>query len=172
MIESNNPIICPLPRADLPRAAEMIRASFASVAREFGITKENCPRHTSFITVEELEAGLDRGWLPFGLYGLSADGQWPSLQGYVSLSEEGEGVFKLHNLAVLPERRHKGYGKQLLDFLKAKVTELGGNKITLGMIEENTVLKAWYAANGFVHTGTKKFPHLPFTVGFFEWTAV
>ncbi len=37
------------------------------------------------------------------------------------------------------------------------------------IIEENTVLKNWYIANGFVHTGTKKFDHLPFTTGYLEW---
>lgn len=37
--------------------------------------------------------------------------------------------------------------------------------------EENTILKTWYAANGFVHTGTKKFKHLPFTTGYMEWEA-
>ena len=42
-------------------------------------------------------------------------------------------------------------------------------EITIGIIEENTVLKNWYADHGFVHTGTKKFPHLPFTVGFMTY---
>ncbi len=32
-----------------------------------------------------------------------------------------------------------------------------------GLTKENR-----YAANGFVHTGTKKFKHLPFVVGFME----
>ena len=47
----------------------------------------------------------------------------------------------------------------MLDFCKAKVRELGGNIITIGIVEENTILKDWYAANGFVHTGIKKFDH-------------
>jgi ribosomal protein S18 acetylase RimI-like enzyme len=100
------------------------------------------------------------------MYGLFNDKQ---LVGYVSLSKENDGVFELHNLAVLPEYRHFGYGRQLLDLCKEKAKEHGKNKITLGIIEENIVLKNWYAANGFVHTGTKKFEHLPFTVGFMEW---
>ena len=37
-----------------------------------------------------------------------------------------------------------------------------------GIIEESVVLKNWYIANGFVHTGTKKFDHLPFTCGYLE----
>ena len=39
------------------------------------------------------------------------------------------------------------------------------------IIEENPTyeeLKEWYEKIGFVHTGTQKFEHLPFTVGFME----
>lgn len=74
----------------------------------------------------------------------------------------------MNNLSILPEYRHKGYGKELLDVCKNKVKELGGNKITIGIIEENTKLKEWYIAYGFIQTGTRKFGHLPFTVGFME----
>lgn len=38
--------------------------------------------------------------------------------------------------------------------------------ITIGILEENKVLKEWYIKNGFVCNGTRKFEHLPFTVGF------
>ena len=91
--------------------------------------------------------------------------------GYMSLSKESDDVFELHNLAVLPEFRHKGYGKMLLDYAKDKAKSLGGAKIKIAIIEESTVLKKWYIQNGFVHTGTKKFDHLPFTSGYLEWKA-
>jgi len=74
----------------------------------------------------------------------------------------------MHNLAVIPELRHKGYGKQLLNFCITKVKEAGGVKIAISITEKNTVLKNWYAEYGFVHTGTKTFEHLPFTVGYME----
>ena len=151
--------------SEFPAAAEMIRESFLTVAKEFNITEENCPRHTAFsTTVEELQSHLDWGWLMFGLY------ENMQLAGYVALSKSREfaDVYELHNLAVLPEYRHKGYGKQLIDFCRDKAKELGGGKITLGMIEENTRLKNWYAQNGFAHTGAKKFDGFPFTAGFME----
>ncbi|MCL1821166.1 MAG: GNAT family N-acetyltransferase [Oscillospiraceae bacterium] len=150
-------------QTQLNLTADVIRASFATVATKFGLTEQNCPNHTSFITVDKLQKHFNSDWLMYGLY------EHKRLVGYVSLSKEGDGAYELHNLAVLPEYRHKGYGKQLLDFCKAKVKELNGHKITIGIIEENTVLKNWYAANGFIHTGTKTFAHLPFTVGFMEW---
>lgn len=92
------------------------------------------------------------------------------LVGYMSLSKEGEDAYELHNLAVLPEYRHLGFGKQLLEHAKETVKALGGNIIKIGIIEESTVLKQWYEQNGFVHTGTKKFDHLPFTSGNLEYS--
>mgnify|MGYP003509241146 CR=1 FL=1 len=88
--------------------------------------------------------------------------------GYMSLSKESDDAYELHNLAVLPEYRHNGYGKLLLDHAKDVVKASGGNVIKIGIIEESTVLKNWYIANGFVHTETKKFDHLPFTSGYFS----
>jgi len=155
--------IHPVHPAQLAQATEVIRESFATVAAEFGLTRQNCPTHTSFITDEALRAQCDAGWAMYGLYDDTR------LVGVVSLSDEGDGVYKLHNLAVLPGHRRKGYGKQLLDFCKARAIELGGRKIAIGIIEENAVLKNWYAANGFVHTGTKIVERLPFTVGYMEW---
>jgi len=145
-------------------AAEVVRASFATVAAEFGLTKDNFPTYTGFVTTaERLQEHLSRGWLMFGYY---ADGR---LAGYVSLSRETEAAYELHNLAVLPEYRHLGYGGRLLDFCKEKVKELGGSKIVIGITEENTVLKNWYSRHGFIHTGARKFEHMPVTAGFMEF---
>jgi len=152
--------------SDLPLAAEVIRTSFATVAKEFNLTEQNCPKHTSFIRPEKLQKYFNQGLLMYGFY------EDERLIGYVSLSKKEDRVFELHSLAILPEYRHKGYGKQLLDFCKVKVKELCGDKITIGIIEENIVLKDWYTANSFVHTGTKKFDHLPFTVGYMMWEII
>lgn len=88
--------------------------------------------------------------------------------GFAQLTDKKDGVYELEKLAVLPEYRHKGYGAQLLTFICDQAQTLGGNKITIGIIEENTRLKNWYLQNGFTHMGTRKFAHLPFTVGFME----
>ena len=152
--------------SEFQNAAEVIRKSFATVAEEFGFNEQTFPTFTGFVTTtERLQNQAEWGWLMYGFYDNGL------LAGYVSISEikDTDNVYELHNLAVLPEYRHKGYGKQLLDYCKAKVKEFGGVKINIGITEENTVLKKWYAANGFIHTGTKKFDHMPITVGFMEW---
>ena len=145
-------------------AAEIIRASNATVAKDLGLTEQNCPKFVGFVTTaERLQTHHSWGWWVYGLY------EDELLVGYVSISKEADGAYEIHNLAVAPDYRHKGYGKQLLDFCITQVQGLGGEKVIISIIEENTVLKNWYAVYGFVHTGTKKFEHLPFTSGYMEF---
>ena len=146
---------------DLPIAAEVIRKSFATVAQDFGWTRENAPGHVSFITDEQLQEQMINH-KTFGFYA------GEKIIGFVALKDLGSGVFELRKISILPEWRHYGYGKKLLDFCKTTVQEIGGSKIILDIIEENVVLKDWYAVNGFVHTGTKKYDHLPSTIGNME----
>jgi len=160
---NKNTTISNVVQSELAECLEVIHNSFATVAAQFGLTKENCPKHTSFMPLYFLETQLNWGWHMYAL----RDGD--KIIGYMSLSKEADGTYELHNLAVLPEYRHSGCGRQLLDHAKSDVTAFGGNTIKLGLIEESEVLKNWYASNGFVHTGTKKFEHLPFTSGYMEW---
>jgi ribosomal protein S18 acetylase RimI-like enzyme len=153
----------PLASDRLPEYADIIRKSFATVARDFGWTKEIAPTFTAFVTNEKLVEKIKDGYYTFGLY------VGEKIFGFVSLTDIDNGTYELNHLAVLPEWRHYGYGKKMLDFCKDKVRELGGNRITIGIVEENIVLKNWYITNGFVHTGIKKFDWQPFTAGFMEW---
>ena len=56
---------------------------------------------------------------------------------------------ELNNLAVLPEYRHLGIGKELVDYAitYSKIIP-GANKIKIGIVEENTILKEWYEKSG------------------------
>ena len=150
---------------ELPVCLEVIHESFETVAKEFGLTPENCPTHTSFMPLEKLARHFDWGWRMFMLL----ENEMPV--GFYGLSKKENGSFELHNLAVLPKFRHKGYGRQLLDDAKRRVKEQGGTALDIGIIEEHTVLKNWYMANGFVPTGMMHFPHLPFTAGYLTWNA-
>jgi ribosomal protein S18 acetylase RimI-like enzyme len=151
-----------LKQEDLKEGLEVIRRGFMTVAEQFNLTEKNSPTFGAFITEERLQYFFDQGSLMFGYF---SDG---IMAGFSQLYKKSEDVYELQKLAVLPEYRHRGIGKELLNYAAAKVKELGGSKITIGIIEENTVLKNWYLANGFIHTGTKKFDHLVFTAGFME----
>jgi len=147
---------------ELNACAEIIRESFSTVAKTFNLTEENCPSNGAFIKAERLILEMSKGNIMYGLFYNS------SLIGFVELEDKGAGRFELEKLAVLPTYRHQGYGTILLDYAIKTVNEMRGETITIGIIEQNTILKSWYLKHGFAHTGTKEFPHLPFLVGFME----
>ncbi len=155
-------IIKELLYSDLEQAARVIRQGFATVAKDFGLTINNCPTNGAFIKVNKLISDKEKGNL---LYGLYAENQ---MIGFMQL-EKKDAQYELEKVTVLPQYRHFGYGKVLLDFSKSKAKELGATKLCIGIIEENAKLKQWYCANGFFHTGTVNYDFLPFTVGFMEF---
>lgn len=149
-------------KGELKNYISIFRSAFGTVAKDFGLTTDNCPTNPAFIEIKHLVEYYDKGNMMFGV--TCKD----EIIGFMQLEKGQEGRVKLKNVAVVPQHRHKGYGQLMLKFAKAKVFELGGTIIEIGIIEENKVLKDWYIRNGFVQTGTKKFDHLPFTVGFME----
>lgn len=158
----NYPIIKKVSYEELDTCAALIRESFATVAEQFYLTPQNCPTNGAFIERSWLETEWRKGILMYGLY---CDG---ILAGFMQLEQKAPDICELKKLAVRPEYRHLGYGAMLLSFARKSAIELSAKKITIGIIEENVILKEWYRVNGFVHTGTKRFDRLPFTVGFME----
>ena len=148
----------------LPVCLDIIHKSFATVAKEFNFTKENCPRHTSFMPIEKLEEQYKSGYEMF-LYSYKTD-----YAGFFSLHKSDDNSLELNTLAVLPEYRHNGIGKEMIAFSKKYADEHKCDKIKISIVEENTRLRKWYETLGFNHTGIKTFPNLPFTVGYMELT--
>lgn len=141
----------------------IIQQSFKTVAQEFHLTKENCPGHTSFMTIEKIKKQFNAK-KPMFLYETKNE-----YVGYFSLNKRGEKSYELDHLAVLPNYRNLGIGKAMVQYAKEFVSDAyNGNQLKIGIIEENIVLKEWYQELGFIHTGTQKFDNLPFTVGFME----
>ncbi len=147
---------------DIRECVEVIRKSFGTVADAFGFTTENAPRFTAFATTEErIHWHLNGEHRPMYVY---CDDD--VIAGYYSLLLQDNNECELNNLSVLPEYRHKGIGKKLLDHACQRAAELGCTKMNIGIVEENEVLKKWYLSYGFVHTGTQKFDFFPFTCGY------
>lgn len=88
--------------------------------------------------------------------------------GFVAIEKANNEIYYMEKLAILPEYRHKGYGKKVMDFVVNYVKGKDGKKISIGIINENEILKKWYLSYGFIETETKVFYHLPFTVCFME----
>lgn len=146
----------------LDTCLNIIHKSFQTVADDMNLTKENCPSHTAFMPLEKLQNQFENG-NPMLLYEYNN-----KFIGYFSLSINDNSV-ELNNLSVLPEYRHIGIGKKIINYaVDYSKNTLGVNKIKIGIVEENAILKEWYKTLGFVHTGTRKFEYLPFTVEFME----
>ncbi|MBI5834580.1 MAG: GNAT family N-acetyltransferase [Armatimonadetes bacterium] len=60
-------------------------------------------------------------------------------------------LVNIHDLAVRPEYRGLGLGRELLAAVEARARELGCCKVTLEVMEHNHRAKAVYAAAGFGH---------------------
>ena len=147
-------------KEDLPACVQVIRQSFATVAEEFGFTPENAPRFTAFATTE------DRLVWQF-VHGRPMVAFWEEnrIAGYYSL-EVKETTCELNNLCVLPDYRHGGIGKALLQNAFARAKDAGCHNMHIGIVAENLRLRKWYEENGFVYTREEKFDFFPFTCGY------
>lgn len=85
---------------ELDLCASVIRRSFVTVAKEFGLTLQNCPGNGAFIQVERLIGDWNQG---AGLYGLYCDQE---LTGFMELKRKDSKGFELEKLCVLPQHRH------------------------------------------------------------------
>jgi len=147
----------------LEPSVELIRQAFATVAVEMGFTEQNAPRYTAFITKDRLEDTLRHDGIFWGLFIGSKQA------GFVAVQKEPDNKYWMKRLAVLPEYRHGGSGRALVDTVINYVCGLGEKKLYLGMVNEETVLKNWYLAMGFkVTTIFNDIPDLPFTVALME----
>lgn len=151
-------------RLEIPECAALIRESFLTVAKEFGFTQENAPGFTAFSMSNDKLYGEynDENRKMFGF--LFED----KIIGYYSLSLGENKECELNNLCVDPAYRHRTIGEQLLNHCFALARSLDMGKINIGIVEENTQLRKWYEAHGFVHTKTEKFDFFPFTCGYME----
>ena len=149
-------------REDIPACVKLIKQSFKTVADEFGFTEENAPRFTAFsINEEKLLFQMDEEHRPMYVYEEAG-----VLCGYYSLLMQDSNECELNNLAVLPEYRHKGIGKMLMDHACSVARENDCKLMNIGIVEENIKLRKWYEENGAVHLGTHKFDFFPFTCGY------
>ena len=151
-------------REEIPECVSLIKKAFLTVADEFGFTEENAPRFTAYATTEErLMWQLDGEHRP--MYVFEDDGV---LCGYYSLLIQENNECELNNVAVLPDYRHKGIGKKLIDRAFSTAKELGCNVMNIGIVEENVRLREWYEKAGAVHVGTHKIDFFPFTCGYMK----
>lgn len=147
-------------RNDVDVLVETIRGAFRDVAERFGLTEENCPRHTSNCRADWIEKDMDRGVTYFVL---ESEGR---VAGNVALEGVRPGLCNLERLAVLPQYRRRGFGRVLVAHALSEAGKLDCHTVRIGVIADQEELKEWYRGLGFVATETRDFSHLPFRVTF------
>ena len=118
----------------LPICLDIIHKSFETVAKEFHFSKENCPGHTSFMPIKKLEEQYNNGYQMFLYFNNS------NPAGFFSLHIDNN-FLELNTLGVLPEYRHNGIGKEIIDFSNEYANKRNCNTIKISIVEENTILR-------------------------------
>lgn len=70
-----------------------------------------------------------------------------AIMGFASVSNEGDGIFKLNKLYVLPTAHKTGTGKALLNTVKAFAIQNGGKELILQVNKQNPAI-AFYKSQG------------------------
>ena len=149
---------------DFVEPAKVLNEAFGTVAEELGLTKENCPTNSAFITSDELKAQLTEN-REFYVCKYNSE-----IVGFIAIEESltEPDTFYIEKLAVIPSYRHLGIGLHLMDFASNRISEFGNKRISIALINSNIVLKNWYSKQGYTEVLVKKFEHLPFDVCFME----
>jgi len=148
---------------DVSLLCRLIRRSYQDVANRFGLTSANCPKHPSNCTDEWVENDFARGVSYFILEHKAMPA------GCVAIESVNADLCYLERLAVLPHERKKGLGGRLVEHVFGIARERGAKKISIGIIAEQSELKAWYQKFGLVEGETRAFSHLPFAVTYMTY---
>jgi ribosomal protein S18 acetylase RimI-like enzyme len=135
---------------------EILNRAFMTVALEYNLTKENAPRHPAFLDPKAIEAQLHKG---LKMYGYVVNDKTVGCVGYWCDNDKN---YYIERLATLPEYRHLGIGKKLMEFVENKMAVNGGKTIEIHVLDKNILLIEWYKKLGYAEIRIDELKHLPF----------
>jgi N-acetylglutamate synthase-like GNAT family acetyltransferase len=154
--------IQPASRADAAVLANIVRASFQDVADRLKVTPENCPVFVAFIQPDRVRKEMDEGTQ---FYFAHVDGR---RVGCVGMQPMNDDECKLRRLAVMPDHRHHGLGRMLVEHVLTLARRRKMQRVVLGMVYKCVRLRKWYESFGFTTTHKKQFDHIPFDVAYMK----
>lgn len=147
---------------ELKDSVTVIRNSFATVAAQFKLTPENAPTNPAFIELQHLQRMQEKGIVLFGVF-------YDVVQiGFVAVEKKAENEFYMERLAVLPQYRHRGFGREIVNYVADYVAGQRGSRVLIGMMDQYTQLKAWYRSLGFEELYVTRHARIPFPVCYME----
>lgn len=142
----------------------IVRESFKKQAEELGLNAEEHSGFAAFETAEDVKSrikGGDRvvlaysGEDPVGTISFCVDSEQP-LKGYIK------------RLAVLPEFRGRGFGRELMSYAEGQLKRLGVSRVELAIVKKFKPLQRFYKQLGYLPIETRSYPFLPFEVLYLE----
>jgi diamine N-acetyltransferase len=140
---------------DASLLARILRRSFEDVAKEFGLNPEKFTDYQDDWVRDDMAHGIT--FFILEVKGLPA--------GCVGMTTPQDSACEMKRLGVLPEHRHRGLGKALVDYAIARATSLGLSRLNLDLIAANARLRRWYEGLGFAYAGTRTVEGVPFEIG-------
>ncbi len=106
------------------------------------------------LLADEQEDMIDRYLERGTMYVLDDDG----IKAECVVTDEGDGVLEIKNIAVLPEYQHKGYGKRLIQYIEQKYSKdfhifrvgTGDSPLTIPFYERCGFVKTYRLRNFFI----------------------
>jgi N-acetylglutamate synthase-like GNAT family acetyltransferase len=133
----------------------IIRQCFPDAGRQLEFPLEIHPEHTSNSTVEMVQKDLSEGISFF----IKIDRGIPC--GCIGLKQVSEEMCEVVRLGVLPGRRRRGFGSELLEALLIEAKELGATRVSTTLIGTDIELKQWFEKFGFMETETSDLKDFP-----------
>ena len=135
---------------------DILNKAFMTVAQEYGFTKENAPTFPAYMDSDRIENSMNNG---LKMYGYIINDKIIGCVGYSNYKEQ---IYFIERLATLPEYRHSGIGKKLMEFAEDKIKEIGGKTIEIHVVDKNYVLREWYRKLNYVEIRIDEIKTLPF----------
>jgi len=135
---------------------DILNRAFITVARQYNFTKENAPTFSAFINSDRIDGFLNNG---LKMYGYKKDNQ---IIGCVGYSYYKDRIYFIERLATLPEYRHLGVGKKLMQFAENEIKDIGGEIAEIHVVDKNIVLREWYKKLNYVEIRIDEIKTLPF----------
>ena len=134
----------------------ILNKAFITVALQYNYTKENAPKFPAFIEPNIIENGLNNGLKMYGYY---LDDQ---IIGCVGYSFYKDNMYFIERLATLPEYRHKGIGKILMEYVENIIKKNNGKIIEIHVVDENKRLIEWYKKFNYKEIRVDEIKTFPF----------